>query len=75
MTKVEQLDLLGSLLDSLKSGMLGHAMEIPEDWDGFELREWIVDYARTQIAIGSFPHNRPRRKRYLANLRDGDLLR
>jgi hypothetical protein len=44
MTASEQVKLMDELLFNLRRGLIKRAPQIPEHWDGFEIRQWISDY-------------------------------
>ena len=54
--------------------MLMHIAEnAPEDWDGFEMR-WILTHVAAQFEWKDRPDHRARKRRFLLNMRDGDML-
>lgn len=44
MTKNEQRRFCSSICNDLKKEILKRVKTVPENWDGFELRQWIADY-------------------------------
>jgi len=66
MTNREQRRLLNALLKSLGEGLRAKVKDIPEEWDGFELRQWVEDYAAEQI---NYQPMTPGRKRKYNNER------
>jgi hypothetical protein len=47
MTKAEQAVFVNSLLDSVKADILSKVEHFPENWDGFEIRQYITDTVNT----------------------------
>lgn len=47
MTPEKQKEIVQSLCDSLRDEMLKRidACEVPEEWDGIELRQWFAELA------------------------------
>lgn len=45
MTKIEQQQFIEDACESLKEGMLAKLKFIPDNWDGYELRQYIKDTA------------------------------
>jgi hypothetical protein len=43
MTKANQKVLIEDIIGSLRAAALRKADELPEDWDGHEIRRWIGD--------------------------------
>ena len=62
MTKREQRKLLNALLKGLGEGLRAKIKNVPNVWDGFELRQWIADYAADETNYR--PMNRARRREY-----------
>jgi hypothetical protein len=60
MDKASQTELLEELIDGMKYEMLTRIKNIPDNWDGFEIRQWIVDYAKTHIAWKEMDKSRKR---------------
>ena len=50
MTKHERARFITDLMDSMKSAILNKSERMPDDWDGFELRQYIQDFV-TENAI------------------------
>ena len=61
MTPEIQRGLIRDLCDNLTRTMLERAQRIPEDWDGYELRQLMADVAAEQFRI---PMPRQRAKEY-----------
>ena len=62
MTKFERARFIADLMDSMKSAILNKSECMPDDWDGFELRQYIQDFV-TENAIFR-PMDRKRAKAY-----------
>lgn len=47
MTPAQQKEIVRSLCDGVRDKMLKHidACEVPDDWDGIELRQWFAELA------------------------------
>lgn len=45
MNKKEQRQFIINICDNLKTNMLEKVDKIPENWDGFELRQYFADKA------------------------------
>ena len=50
MNKAEQQEFMINLCDSAKEYFLKKMKNVPENWDGFELREWFANTARDHFA-------------------------
>lgn len=59
MSKDGQRELIESLCDTLKEQMLKHLNSIPDNWDGIELRRYLV-YKAKDFEIGNFEGKRKR---------------
>ena len=46
MTREEQLKCIADTCDSFKQAMLAKASKIPANWDGMEIRQWVMDSAK-----------------------------
>lgn len=55
MTKRDQVAFLRNLSAGIVDSMIAKikAGRVPEDWDGHELRQWVVDYARESAIVSS----------------------
>lgn len=60
MTKHEQTKLLETILDSMKASLLTRVEHFPENWDGIEIRQYVADKFRQEIA----PMHLKRLRRY-----------
>lgn len=63
MTKREQRALMNQMVTGLRKHLSGKLKDIPADWDGIELREWMADATREQYAM-SHLFNRGRKRAY-----------
>ena len=43
MLKRQQMDLLGSIINNVKSDLMDKVEHFPDDWDGFEIRRYIAE--------------------------------
>ena len=66
MKKPTQRKLIRALCNNLKNYMLEKAKDIPEDWDGHELRQWMADLSSEQY---NYRHMGRTRKREYNNTR------
>lgn len=53
MTSNEQREFVESICNDLKESLLKKLPKIPEDWDGHEIRQWILDYYSDNYVIGT----------------------
>lgn len=53
MSQEEKIEFIKKLTDSFQKSLLEKLPRVPENWDGFELRQWIVDSAADQMLCGS----------------------
>ena len=61
MTRVQQRKIANDLITGLRQNVNNRIKNIPENWDGFEIRQWITDLARENISWHPFPsQNRER---------------
>lgn len=72
MDKENQTRIVNEMCDGLKSHLLERMDKVPEEWDGFELRQWIVDYAQANISYAKM--QRARMKDYRNTLLVNNLL-
>ena len=73
MTKQEQIDFINLIIDDSKEHLL-HIMdtkEIPENWDGVELRWFIRDYFNYCIW---YPENDKRKREYKNDILVNNLI-
>lgn len=62
MTKTEQRRIVNDLCKGLRSTMLEKVKDIPDEWTGIEIRQWMADVARERY-VGQ-PMERERRRHY-----------
>ena len=58
MSKHERARFITELMDSMKSAMLNKVERMPDDWDGFELRQYIQDFVTENAIFRPMPSNR-----------------
>ncbi len=46
MTREEQLQCIVDNCDAFKKTLLARASKIPPNWDGMEIRQWVMDSAK-----------------------------
>lgn len=64
MTKAEQYVLLDAFLESMAASLISKVPQMPLDWDGFELRQFVADaFAREASIFERQP--RARKQAYL----------
>lgn len=51
MNTEDKKQFITNLMDSLKQSVLERVEKMPEEWDGIELRQFIVDYTEDQVRI------------------------
>jgi hypothetical protein len=44
MDKKEKIKFINEIMRGAKRGMMHKVNNIPNDWDGFEIRQFIIDY-------------------------------
>jgi hypothetical protein len=60
MTKHEQTKLLEAIIDNMKASLMAKVENFPENWDGFEMRQYLAD----QFAQEARPMDRARMRNY-----------
>lgn len=52
MDKQEQIRFVNELVNGLRASIIGsiESNKVPDNWDGFELRQYVADWARENIA-------------------------
>lgn len=60
LTKEEKIKFIEGILDTMRESLLKKVDKMPEEWDGFELRRLIADYAEEQIAFAKMDKSRRR---------------
>jgi len=63
---------IAEVMKNLEEGLLKKIEELPEEWDGFEIREWIKDYYEANFGYLRMPL--ARKRAYCNELRVKDLL-
>ena len=64
MDRYEKRLFIDDLCDSIKLTVVDSISKMPEEWDGFELRELIAEKATQSAGWLNKPENRKRRKDY-----------
>ncbi len=54
MTKIQKRKFINDLVDCVRSGILDKIDQMPEAWDGIELRQYIADTFAMQCRSLSF---------------------
>lgn len=67
MTKDEQLRLVDELINNVRKDIVAHLKDIPETWDGIELREYIAEKFNRQKASMSLKRKREYNNYILVN--------
>jgi hypothetical protein len=49
MTKDEKLQFIGDLIATVRASIVERVDEMPEEWDGIELRRYIADKFEEQV--------------------------
>lgn len=62
MDKQEKEMFIINMADSIKLALLQKVSKIPEEWDGFELRQLFADYINEQVNYAKM--DRKRKKAY-----------
>lgn len=65
----EKRDFVKALCTSLQQSVLDKLSDVPEDWDGIELRHFIVDTFSSEIGADVLKRNKKRHKEYKNQLR------
>ena len=74
MNKKEKIKFIDEMLRNLKISLMSRIDNVPEEWDGIELREWVIDFANNNYVLRClFPKKSKRyrdykRKRIARNL-------
>ncbi len=63
MERQEQARICTELADGIRSAMLERIPNLPENWDGIELRWWMADLAMELYSPAKQPSNRSREYR------------
>ena len=61
MTRQEQRNFVDEMLVSVKVRLLNRVADVPEDWCGVELREWIKDTVKEVVPLGMLKGSRRRK--------------
>ena len=60
MTSEEQVKCIEDNVDALKKALLAKASKIPPNWDGMEIRQWVMDCAK-DAWVSKMPGSQMRR--------------
>jgi hypothetical protein len=63
MTKQEKINFINDLLEMAKNDIVKEVEKMPDNWEGVELRQYILDYTNNHIAWTKMNENRY--KKYL----------
>lgn len=65
MTKKEQISLTRAITKDITNHMINKIMKgnIPEEWDGFELRHWLKEIVDREDLLSDRFRNKPYRRR------------
>ena len=63
MTREEQSRFLSDILDVIERGLTEKLHQLPEEWDGIEIRQWVHDWVAGHINYRSPDRARLRRYR------------
>ena len=64
MTKTEKVKFVRSLVNAIRAEIIGKVPDMPEEWDGHELRQYIADRFSDRVLMGAMS---PRRKKDYEN--------
>lgn len=62
MTRKEQERFVKELIANVQADLVSRVADVPEEWDGHELRQWIAD--RFQLASFTLKENKRRWRDY-----------
>lgn len=62
MKRIEQVKFINDLVNSIKRDLVADVPRIPAEWDGHELRQWIIDRFTERAALGSLMRGARRRE-------------
>lgn len=51
MTKYEQLVFVEDMMRNVRDSIVSKLPNVPETWDGHELRQWISDHVRETVPM------------------------
>jgi len=63
MDKQEKIEFITRIMDDLKETMISRVYNMPEDWDGVELRWYIIDKSKN-VDFSSYKKTSKRYKDY-----------
>lgn len=56
----DKIQFVNDLLDGIKASILSKVASMPEEWDGHEIRQYIVDRTIEQAVFATMPPKRMR---------------
>jgi hypothetical protein len=62
MNKIEQKQFIHIMMDNLKAQILSKADKFPEDWGGWELRQYVAD--KSSEVVWSSMKNPTKKRKY-----------
>lgn len=51
MEKSDQVRIVHECIENLQQYLLSRMDRVPPDWDGLELRQWVIDTAKDQLHV------------------------
>lgn len=60
MTRHQRAQFITDLMDSMKSSLLNKAERMPDDWDGYELRQFLKDFVAENAIFRPMDRRRAR---------------
>lgn len=53
MERQDQIQIAKDITDTLQADILRKIIHVPENWDGAEIRQWILDYYKSQFIFST----------------------
>jgi len=69
MTKPEQRRFVRELVANVRADLVKNVKNVPDNWDGHELRQWIADRFQESSWMIKAPENRGRYRAYKHDVR------
>lgn len=60
MTREEHKQFVNEMCNTIKARLLNRIADVPEEWTGYELREWIKDTVKEVVPMGKLTGRRRR---------------
>lgn len=73
MSKKEQIEMIVSIMKNLEADLMSKVDKIPDEWNGFEIKQWISDYYKSHF-VQNKALNGIRLKNYNNDIRVKNLL-